>query len=178
MNVRITYSTTAPHRLGRGAVTMDDLVEYQEEAHDKVKQIRGVDTAVGNDVSMWKWRGRGLLFFTSSAWEILGHGTIEPSASAEEDTTLTGQQSEGEGGEAEGGGGGGGGGGYEAMPAVANQWVVTYFAKTWFTPAGIDIYSRHPAGLGSAAVASIKNALAQVDDAEIQALSQGLFAIL
>ncbi len=155
---------------------MDDLVEYQEEAHDKVKQIRGVDTAVGNDVSMWKWRGRGLLFFTSSAWEILGHGTIEPSISAEEGTALTGQ---GEGGETEGArGAGADDGGDEVTPAAANQWVVTYFAKTWFTPAGIDIYSRHPGGLGNAAVASIKNALAQVDDAEIQALSQNLFAIL
>lgn len=23
-----------------------------------------------------------------------------------------------------------------------NQWVVTYFAKTLFTPAGVDVYSR------------------------------------
>lgn len=29
-----------------------------------------------------------------------------------------------------------------ATPDAGNDWVVTYFAKTLFTPAGVDIYSR------------------------------------
>ncbi|KAK8230770.1 hypothetical protein HDK90DRAFT_512889 [Phyllosticta capitalensis] len=40
-----------------------------------------------------------------------------------------------------------------------NQWVVTYFASTLFTPAGIDIYSRGAGGLRPETVGDIKSAL-------------------
>ncbi|EJD39452.1 hypothetical protein AURDEDRAFT_116134 [Auricularia subglabra TFB-10046 SS5] len=57
------------------------------------------------------------------------------------------------------------------------QWVVTYFAKTLFTPAGIDLYSRHPGGLRAETVDAVKAALAGIADEEIQMLAQGLFEV-
>jgi hypothetical protein len=40
-----------------------------------------------------------------------------------------------------------------------NQWIVTYFDKTLFTPAGIDIYSRNKEGLTRTTVEQILDAL-------------------
>jgi hypothetical protein len=40
-----------------------------------------------------------------------------------------------------------------------NQWIVTYFDKTPFTPAGIDIYSRNKEGLTRTTVEQILDAL-------------------
>lgn len=38
--------------------------------------------------------------------------------------------------------------GYNLSPlSQGPEWVVTYFASTLFTPAGLDIYSRTPGGL-------------------------------
>ncbi|KAL8690800.1 MAG: hypothetical protein Q9218_003849 [Villophora microphyllina] len=36
-----------------------------------------------------------------------------------------------------------------------NQWVVTYFAKTLFTPAGVDVYSRRKEGLSEGSVEAV-----------------------
>lgn len=58
---------------------MDDLVEY-EKASGKggVKSVAGVDTACGpSDTGSWDWRGKGLLGFVTSHWEILGWGERE-----------------------------------------------------------------------------------------------------
>lgn len=55
---------------------MDDLVEY-EKASGKggVKTVEGIDTASGRaDTGSWDWRGKGLLGFVTSHWEILGWG--------------------------------------------------------------------------------------------------------
>lgn len=41
--------------------------------------------------------------------------------------------------------------------------VVTYFAKTVFTPAGIDIYSRRQGGLSEATLRKLLNALKRLD---------------
>lgn len=49
--------------------------------------------------------------------------------------------------------------GYGQEEGTGNSWVVTYFAKTLFTPAGVDFYSREGA-LTAQTVESIKAGLA------------------
>lgn len=41
--------------------------------------------------------------------------------------------------------------------------MVTYFAKTVFTPAGVDIYSRRQSGLSQATLHRLLNALQRLD---------------
>lgn len=59
-----------------------------------------------------------------------------------------------------------------------NKWVVTCFAKTLFTPAGIDIYSQSRQGLLPETLKSIEGALAAVDDADIKQMARDLFKIV
>ncbi|PYH96718.1 hypothetical protein BO71DRAFT_396844 [Aspergillus ellipticus CBS 707.79] len=58
-----------------------------------------------------------------------------------------------------------------------NQWVVTYFAKTHFTPAGIDIYSRNKEGLPQTTVDAILRALRDFSVPDITALTNNIFQI-
>ncbi|KAJ5781166.1 hypothetical protein N7457_006326 [Penicillium paradoxum] len=58
-----------------------------------------------------------------------------------------------------------------------NQWVVTYFAKTLFTPAGIDVYSRNKEGLSQTTVDQILNALKELGIKDITDLVNGIFEI-
>lgn len=72
-NVRITYKPLPPSP--SSAARMDDLVEYENRGgKGGVKSVAGVDTAAGDDNTSWDWRGRGLLFFVTSHWEVLGWG--------------------------------------------------------------------------------------------------------
>ncbi|KAF4593627.1 hypothetical protein EYR40_008415 [Pleurotus pulmonarius] len=57
------------------------------------------------------------------------------------------------------------------------KWAVTYFAKTLFTPAGLDIYSRSPGGLSEELLGQIKEALRGIEDAGFQKLIDGLFEV-
>lgn len=57
------------------------------------------------------------------------------------------------------------------------QWVVTYFAKTLFTPAGIDVYSRRKEGLSAATLEGIKEALKALDAESLRVLAGQLFEI-
>lgn len=59
-----------------------------------------------------------------------------------------------------------------------NAWVVTYFAKTLFTPAGVDVYSRADTGLSAEKLQDIKTALASIEDAEFQSLADSLFEVV
>lgn len=59
-----------------------------------------------------------------------------------------------------------------------NQWVVTYFAKTLFTPAGIDIYSRNKEGLAQATIDDILKALKDFEVSDITALAESVFSVL
>lgn len=58
-----------------------------------------------------------------------------------------------------------------------NEWVVTYFAKTLFTPAGVDVYSRKREGIEEETLQQIKASLAAIDDAEFQKLADTLFEV-
>lgn len=67
---------------------------------------------------------------------------------------------------------GGGSGPEKEVP-----WAVTFFAKTMFTPAGVDVYSRDPRGLREGTVQAIKDALARVQSEEVKTLAGQLFEI-
>lgn len=56
-------------------------------------------------------------------------------------------------------------------------WVVTYFSKTIFTPAGIDVYCRDSKGLKSETLVKISDALKRIDVGSIQKLGDELFPI-
>lgn len=77
-NVRITYRPLDAD--ARAHARVDDLVEY-ERSNGKggVRTVAGVDTAcaaAGTDeaTGSWDWRGKGLLGFVTSHWEVLGWG--------------------------------------------------------------------------------------------------------
>ncbi|KAL9086298.1 MAG: hypothetical protein Q9165_007213 [Trypethelium subeluteriae] len=152
-NVHITY-TILPNNPKHDATNntsnqLDDLVSYQALNSDKVKQVHGVDTAAGPEGGAWDWRGTGLLKIATSHWEMLGWG-VEPGS--EGDATDTAKNGE-------------------------SQWAVTYFAKTLFTPAGIDIYSRTDKGLSEQTLSSIKNALQGIKDPNVEKLVGELFEV-
>ena len=56
-------------------------------------------------------------------------------------------------------------------------WVVTYFSKTIFTPAGIDVYCRDSEGLKSETMVKISEALKKINVGSIQKLGNELFPI-
>lgn len=39
-----------------------------------LKTISGADTAAGDDSASWDWRGKGILGFVTSHWEVVGWG--------------------------------------------------------------------------------------------------------
>jgi len=129
------------------APKLDDRVTYQSLRGDKIKSVRGIDAPAGDGA--WDWRGRGWLLVASSHWEVLGFG---PSGAADASEIGRGQ----EGGEA---------------------WVVTFFAKTLFTPAGIDIYSRRKEGLSEGMLEAVKRALAESEALEVRKLVGALFEV-
>lgn len=57
------------------------------------------------------------------------------------------------------------------------QWAVTYFARTLFTPAGIDVYSRTKEGLSEAVMKGIMEALAAVEHSGVKSLAGELFEV-
>lgn len=78
-NVRITYKPLAPSGTGDSArPRVDDLVEYEKSSgKGGVKTVSGVDTASASGAAAtgsWDWRGKGLLGFVTSHWEVLGWG--------------------------------------------------------------------------------------------------------
>ena len=58
-----------------------------------------------------------------------------------------------------------------------NRWIVAYFAKTLFTPAGIDIYTRHKEGLPQSTIDEILKALKELGIKEITELANNIFQI-
>lgn len=58
-----------------------------------------------------------------------------------------------------------------------HQWAVTYFAKTLFTPAGIDVYCRKKEGLGHDMIQQIMNAVAAIEDGKVKGLARKMFEI-
>jgi hypothetical protein len=56
-------------------------------------------------------------------------------------------------------------------------WAVTYFQKTLFTPAGIDVYARQKGGLSDGLLDQIKAELKAVQDPGVQSLAESIFSI-
>ena len=164
-NVSITYTAlpsstpatikdTAKEHSSNGKLKLDDLVQYQPLNSDSWKKVEGIDTQAGDSTGEWNWRGKGWLIIAGSHWEVLGWGR-----------GFADQQS----GDARGEG--------DDEEHNKGQWAVTYFAKTLFTPAGIDVYARDPAGLGEELVEEIKEALTRSEDEGVKKLAGGLFEV-
>jgi len=60
----------------------------------------------------------------------------------------------------------------------ANQWAVTYFAKTPFTPAGVDVYSRRKEGMTAAQLEEIKRVLAGLEHEGVRKLAREMFEVV
>ncbi|KAJ9645698.1 hypothetical protein H2201_007487 [Coniosporium apollinis] len=58
-----------------------------------------------------------------------------------------------------------------------NRWAVTYFAKTLFTPAGLDVYSRDPGGLETETVERIGEVLKMFGDPVLRGLAGAIFEV-
>ena len=58
-----------------------------------------------------------------------------------------------------------------------NKFMVTMFAKTMFTPAGIDVYSKSRDGLKEGTLEGIKKALAEVEDEMVNSMAREIFEI-
>lgn len=57
------------------------------------------------------------------------------------------------------------------------KWAVTYFAKTLFTPAGIDIYSRHKEGLSKETLGDVIEALKALEVESVKQLVEKIFVV-
>ncbi len=60
---------------------------------------------------------------------------------------------------------------------TGNKWMVTEFAKTLFTPAGLDVYSKDRGGLRAETLEDIKKALTEIDDPDVRKLASEIFEI-
>ncbi|KIV95114.1 hypothetical protein PV10_02803 [Exophiala mesophila] len=56
-------------------------------------------------------------------------------------------------------------------------WVVTYFQKTLFTPAGIDLYARRKGGLSDELLEQIRGEISAINDKNVTRLADLLFPI-
>ncbi|MCJ1283379.1 hypothetical protein MMC26_002707 [Xylographa opegraphella] len=142
----VTITYTPLPTLVNGQPQLDDLVAYQALGSDKRKAIAGVDTCSKDGHGAWEWRGKGWLKIASSRWEVLGWGTLDG----------------GVGGAADAGG--------------EREWVVTYFAKSIFSPAGIDVYTRGES-LEEAVLERINEGLVAVEDEGFQGLVETMFEV-
>ena len=135
-NVQIRYDRipdTAPPQL-------DDTVTYQELTGQKLKTVRGVDrpSTPPDNAAAGGGDGSDERTLASAAYTWRGNGLLAVATSRWE---ILGHGDE---------------------KSVGNRWVVTYFAKTVFTPAGIDILSRDKDGLRQESLSAIKAALAEL----------------
>lgn len=146
-NVTITY-TVLPSPKG-SAPGVIRLEDLVEYQELKGDKIKSVrGVDTGTgDNNEWNWRGSGIIKVASAHWEVVGWG--------EGDRQV---------------------GGDEASDQEA-QWMVTFFAKTYFTPAGMDVYARRPGGLPEALLKDIFSALTQIEDGQIRELASQLVEV-
>lgn len=74
--------------------------------------------------------------------------------------------------------GAGGNGESEGRGDDGEEWIVTYFAKTMFTPQGIDVYSRRKEGLSEGTLEGIIVGLRGVEGEGFGKLVEGVFEVL
>jgi hypothetical protein len=58
-----------------------------------------------------------------------------------------------------------------------NDYIVTFFSKTLFTPAGIDIYTRTKANLSDETLSAIKSTLASLSDEKFTSIANSIFEV-
>ena len=113
-NVRITYTPIA----NTSPVQIDDVVSYQSLSSTSIKTVHGVDKPfeVPNTAPAAEVEGSqtaSLAYnWRGKGWLVIASSKWEILGYGDEDSS------------------------------TGNSWVVTYFAKTLFTPAGVDVYSR------------------------------------
>lgn len=56
-------------------------------------------------------------------------------------------------------------------------WAVTYFARTLFTPAGVDVYSRIKGGLSEALLQRIQDEMKRIEDDNFKEMLPKLFTL-
>jgi hypothetical protein len=61
--------------------------------------------------------------------------------------------------------------------AEEGGWAVTYFAKTLFTPAGVDVYSKEKGGLSESLLQRIQDEMKTMGDDSFRKMLEGIFAI-
>lgn len=158
-NVRITYKQipdTTP-------VQLDDEVSYQALTSTKLKTVNGVDKpfeipavaaeSAGTDKAVDGTTGASPEPVASLGYNWRGKGLLMIASSKWE---ILGY-------------------GDEDLEVGENQWVATYFAKTMFTPAGVDFYSRK-GQLKPDTVERLKAALVGLGG-EVAALATQVFAV-
>lgn len=158
-NVCIAYTALPPSSPSIAAEEtdrLDDLVTYQGLDSDKEHSVHGVDKASNGTSDTWDWRGKGWLVPRPK------HTCYSRTCANVSKMIASGHW------EVLGWGDNG---------AADDAWVVTYFAKTLFTPAGVDVYSRRREGLQEEILRGIKTALAEIEDSEFQGLAKSLFEI-
>ncbi|RMZ73614.1 glycosyl hydrolase family 43 [Pyrenophora seminiperda CCB06] len=148
-NVLITY-TPLPSSATSPA-HIDDLVTYQSLSSSKLKTVRGVDKPFSVVAPGATPEAEGAEERASLGYNWRGKGLLMIATSKWE---ILGYGEEEEGG---------------------NSWVVTYFAKTLFTPAGVDFYSRK-GRLSERTVGEIKAGLEGLGG-EVAKLAEGLFEV-
>lgn len=113
-NVRITYTPIADTT----PTQLDDVVSYQALGKTDIKTVKGVDKPfdVPNIVAPAAESAEAVSASMAYGWR--GKGWLMIASSKWEIL------------------------GYGDENGTGNSWVVTYFAKTLFTPAGVDFYSR------------------------------------
>lgn len=178
-HVSITYKVLPSGQL-------DDEVQYMKRTDaDNIKRssIRGVDTCINPNggCTRWNWRGKGWLMIASSQWELLG-GSFTQSSQFEQKGVVSEAEADLTDGKQ-----------VEASNSTdvqcateqkgvdnysSNQdWAVTFFAKTLFTPAGMDIYSRRPEGLSEGLLQEIFVNIRKLHSKETRKLVELFFEV-
>lgn len=67
--------------------------------------------------------------------------------------------------------------GTDTQNGEENDWIVTFFSKTLFTPAGIDIYTRSTKNLSDTTLRTIKTALEGLSDDKFTAIAKSIFEV-
>jgi hypothetical protein len=133
---------------GTSPAHIDDTVTYQPLGSESVKTVHGVDKPFQVPGVNQEGSGEDT---ASMAYHWRGKGWLMIASSKWE---LLGYGDEG---------------------GADNQWAVTYFAKTLFTPAGVDFYSRSGT-LKDETVEAIKAALAGIGG-DVAALAKDIFVV-
>ena len=151
-NVRIQYTPLEPSDPSipkENTDRIDDLVTSQPLNSIKISEIRGLDKAAVSDST--KDAGRG-------EWDWRGKGWLKIAGSHWEVLGWGEEEGRGEG--------------------KGNKWVVTIFAKTLFTPAGIDVYSKSREGVQAETLGGIKKALEEIEDEGVKKMAGEIFEIV